>query len=61
MKTLHLTIAICSLLSASLASRPSWANVFAMPAGQKSLELVPVSHAGNAADTRYATPGYGAV
>jgi formylglycine-generating enzyme len=64
MKTLHLTVAVCSLLSASLASRPAWADVFSMPSGQKSLEFVTVGDPGNAADTRDAlhSPGaWGAV
>ena len=32
-----------------------------MPDGLKSLEFVPVANAGDAPDTRYETPGYGAV
>ena len=37
------------------------ADVFNMGSGLTSLEMVSVGNPGNAADTRYATPGYGAV
>jgi formylglycine-generating enzyme required for sulfatase activity len=37
------------------------ADVFNMGPGLTSLEFVTVGNPGNAADTRYATPGYGAV
>jgi formylglycine-generating enzyme len=37
------------------------ADVFNMPAGYTSLEFVSVGDAGNAADTRFTTPGYGSV
>jgi formylglycine-generating enzyme len=36
-------------------------NVFNMPSGLTSLETVTVGTPGNAADTRYETPGYGSV
>ncbi len=41
----------------------SWASadVFNMPGGVTSLETVTVGNPGNAADTRYNTPGYGSV
>jgi sulfatase modifying factor 1 len=37
------------------------ADVFNMPSGLTSLEMVTVGNPGNAPDTRYATPGYGSV
>ncbi len=37
------------------------ADVFNLPAGQTSLNFVSVGDAGNAADVRYSTPGYGGV
>lgn len=37
------------------------ADVFLMPTGQTSLEMVRVGDPGNGSDTRYGTPGYGAV
>ena len=46
MKTLHLTVAVCGLLLASLVGHPVWANVFNMPSGQKSLEFVTVGDRG---------------
>jgi formylglycine-generating enzyme required for sulfatase activity len=64
MKTLHLSIAVCSLLVASSVSHPTWADVLNMGPGLTSLETVPVGDAGNAADTRVmsdGTSGYGRV
>lgn len=37
------------------------ADVFSMSSGQSGMEFVPVGNAGNAPDTQYSTPGYGAV
>jgi formylglycine-generating enzyme required for sulfatase activity len=48
---------VAMLLAASVAL----GDVFNMGPGLTSLETVNVGNAGNAADTRYATPGYGAV
>jgi hypothetical protein len=45
----------------SLGLNGAWADVFNMPPGLTSLGFVPVGNPGNAADTRYAMPGYGAV
>jgi len=42
-------------------ANPSVADVFNMGTGLTSLELVTVGNPGNSPDTRYATPGYGAV
>jgi sulfatase modifying factor 1 len=45
-----------------LAARVVWAvDVFNMPPGLTSLEFVTVGDPGNAADTRFTTPGYGKV
>ena len=44
-----------------LAASAVQADVFNMGAGLTSLETVPVGDPGNAADTRYETPGYGSV
>ncbi len=41
--------------------RPAPANVFTMPAGQASLQFVPVGNPGNVADTRYSAYVRGAV
>lgn len=49
---------------ALLSAGPASASVFNMPAGQTSLQFVPVGNAGNASDSRImsdGTSGYGAV
>jgi len=61
MKQCNAVLTFAMLLGALLASGAARADVFHMDPGLTSLEMVPVGNPGNAADTRYATPGYGAV
>jgi formylglycine-generating enzyme required for sulfatase activity len=48
-------------LAVLLAAGTGVADVFNMGPGRVSLETVPVGNANNAADTRYANPGFGSV
>jgi formylglycine-generating enzyme required for sulfatase activity len=52
---------LLSLMPILLLGSTALADVFNMPGGLTSLEFVTVGNPGNAGDTRYATPGYGAV
>jgi formylglycine-generating enzyme required for sulfatase activity len=53
---------ICSvILCVPVLAHAAVFDVFALPTGQTSLQLVPVGNAGNLADTRYSSAGFGAV
>jgi formylglycine-generating enzyme len=56
-----LTGVLPAMLLAMAVQSAGGADVFDMPEGLTSLEFVTVGNPGNAADTRFVTPGYGKV
>ncbi|MCL5103646.1 MAG: formylglycine-generating enzyme family protein [Armatimonadetes bacterium] len=63
MKKVHAVTAALALLSLSIGAQADVFNLGTAPDGTvlTNLETVTVGDPGNAADTRYATPGYGSV